>query len=511
MVDTLHSEGTIPHLIIRSDAGTKMGSGHLMRCLALGQAWKDRGGEVQFVTACTNKELLQCLHRENFIVHRLGHLSPAVEDWRFTQHLLTRQPDAWLVLDGYHFGSDYQKQVKRAGYRLMVIDDMNGLPHYYADIVLNQNIYANNLRYSCEPHTTLLLGSKYALLRREFLKWRGWKRTISTVARKVLVTLGGGDPDNVTLKVICALQQVEIEGLQATVLVGSSSLHNQELKSAAESSRVPICLASTNLTMPELMAWADVAVAAGGATSWELALLGTPRLALILADNQAFVAERLGASGAAKNLGWHDSVSSDQIAQTLTQLLQAPDMRAEMCRRAQSLVDGDGAERVLMHLRGRALRIRPVEESDCRLLWEWASEPEVRAFSLSPEKIPWESHRKWFMSKMRDANCFIFIGVDAKDEPVGQVRFDVNQDREAEVDITIGRSRRGHGYGTLLLDMATEQLLRISPVRAVHAFIRPSNNASARAFEKAAFERVGEETVKANKVLHYARVERNGK
>jgi UDP-2,4-diacetamido-2,4,6-trideoxy-beta-L-altropyranose hydrolase len=503
MVDILLSDRTLTQLIIRADASTQMGSGHLMRCLALGQAWEHSGGKVQFVTTCTSKQLLRRLHEENFTVHHLDHPFPDAEDWQFTRKLLAQQPGALLVLDGYHFTSDYQKQVKNAGYRLMVIDDMNNLPHYYADIVLNQNILANNLRYSCEPHTTLLLGSKYALLRREFLKWRGWKRTVPTVARNVLVTLGGGDPDNVTMKVIQALQLVNLPGLQATVLAGSSNPHYRALERAVEVSDVSFRLERDTESMPELIAWADIAIAAAGTTSWELAFMGTPRLTVVLAENQKPIAEGLAQWGAAENLGWHESVSPAEITEALIVLMQATGIRAEMSRCSQDLVDGEGADRVLMHLNREAVRIRTARESDCRLLWEWANEPEARSLSFSSAAILWEDHRRWFTSKLADPNCFIFIGFDDQDGAIGYVRFDINDKCEAVVSINLDRSKRGFGHATQFLRMAIKELTRRTGIRAIHAFIKPDNSASVRTFEKAEFSWVGFENVRANPALHY--------
>ena len=92
------------------------------------------------------------------------------------------------MLDGYHFRPSYQLRVKDSGHPLLVIDDMAHLDHYYADVVLNQNIHAEQLDYSCEPYARMLLGSRYVLLRREFWPWREWQREIPQVAHKVLVT-----------------------------------------------------------------------------------------------------------------------------------------------------------------------------------------------------------------------------------------------------------------------------------------------------------------------------------
>jgi spore coat polysaccharide biosynthesis predicted glycosyltransferase SpsG len=76
-------------LTIRADADFVMGTGHLMRCLALGQAWKDAGGEVVFVTGCQSGELLRRLRDEGFKVHVLNAIYPNPHDWAFTRRILT--------------------------------------------------------------------------------------------------------------------------------------------------------------------------------------------------------------------------------------------------------------------------------------------------------------------------------------------------------------------------------------------------------------------------------------
>jgi len=335
------------HLVIRADASTQIGIGHLMRCLALAQAWKDAGGRVAFITGCQSESLLQRLREEEFNIHLLAHPYPDPEDWDYTKNVLTISPDAWVVLDGYHFDEVYQQQVKQAGHRLLVIDDMAHLKHYHADIVLNQNLHAENSHYSCEPYTHLLLGTPYVLLRREFLAWRGWQREIPETARKVLVTLGGGDPENHTLKVIQALQKMDIPGLEAVVVIGASNPHAGPLEAAAGQGHIPIRLIRDAGNMPDLIAWADVAISGGGSTNWELAFMGLPGVIIVLADNQLSIAGELASAGVAINLGWYAGVTTNEISNTLAQLLAAEGVRVQMSQRGKQLVDGSGGQRVV--------------------------------------------------------------------------------------------------------------------------------------------------------------------
>ncbi|MDH7472936.1 MAG: UDP-2,4-diacetamido-2,4,6-trideoxy-beta-L-altropyranose hydrolase [Anaerolineae bacterium] len=339
-------------LIIRADAGARIGTGHLMRCLALAQGWQDRGGEVLFVSLCESPVLRQRLLDEGIQVISVKDPYPAAGDWKCLSQILNQHPGAWVVVDGYHFDQHYQARIKEAGHPLLVIDDIAHLDHYYADIVLNQNIHATDLQYSCESYTKLLLGTKYVLLRREFLKWQGWNREIPEIARKVLVTFGGADRDNATLKVIEALQQIGVEEIEAVVVVGAVNSHFKELQSAAQNSRIPIRLETTIKNMPELMVWADVAVSAGGSTCWELAFTGLPNLVLVLAENQRLIAKKLHDVGASVNLGWHADLSSVEIAQVLTNLIAEEKQRRLMAEIGQKLVDGNGVSNVLNEISG---------------------------------------------------------------------------------------------------------------------------------------------------------------
>jgi UDP-2,4-diacetamido-2,4,6-trideoxy-beta-L-altropyranose hydrolase len=321
-----------------------------MRCLALAQGWKAQGGQVTFITACQNSDLRQRLSEEGFRVITLERSYPDPADWEVTSQALAAHSDAWVALDGYHFDPAYQHQIKEAEHRLLVIDDMAHLDHYYADVVLNQNINAERLYYSCEPYARLLLGTQYVLLRSEFLAWWGWQRVTTDVAHKVLVTLGGGDPDNQTLKVVQALQRVDVDELEAVVVVGASNPHFRELQSAVRNSRFAIRLVRNVSNMPELMAWADVAVLAGGSTCWEMAFMGLPTVVLVLAENQQGIAAGLDEAGVVLNLGSYTEVSIAQVANTLVGLLEDQGLRRQMSQRGKELVDGLGSERAVKFL-----------------------------------------------------------------------------------------------------------------------------------------------------------------
>lgn len=500
-------------LILRADATVAMGSGHVMRCLALAQAWQDAGGSCLFLMAESTPALKARLREEGVEVISLTVVPGTLEDAEKTSSLGRECGATWAIVDGYQFGPEYQLALKRAGMKLLVVDDNGHAGCYAADLVLNQNAHADkNLYQQRQPDTRLLLGPAYAVLRREFKSWRNWTREIPEVGRRVLVTMGGSDPDNVTLLVIRALGSVAVKDLEANIVIGGSNPHAEAIERASAIFDGVIRLQKNVTGMAGPIAWADVAVSGAGTTIWEMASLGLPAILIDLAENQRPVARRLDQDGAAIHLGSGDEVLPREITDTLEKLLCSAELRSTLSQRSRKLVDGYGASRVIAAMQYPALRLREAEEKDCRLVWEWANDPRVRAASFSQAHISWQEHKAWFADKIRDSRCLILIGENHEGRPVGQVRMDEHSRHEGLINVNIASQFRGAGYGTQLIDLAVQEVFARTGAARVHAFIRPENQASIRAFERSRFTRLGKENVRGYDALHYVRtrdVDRN--
>ncbi len=366
------------NLIIRADATTRIGTGHIMRCIALAQAWQEQGGGITFLSHCDSEALHQRIIDEGFDFIPIEKPCPHPDDLTQTLSVLKRHapclprgilaqwntnsipsgrrlfhwgpmPHApsWLVLDGYHFTSDYQKAIREIGYKLLVIDDMAHLDHYRADILLNQNIHASCLHYSCDRDTVKLLGCEYVLLRREFLKYKDWKREIPEKAKKILVTMGGSDPDNVTLKVVKALNSLNDQDLEVKIVAGPANPNINSLEKELRLSPFTFHLLYNVGNMPELMTWADMAISAGGSTCWEVAFMGLPFLTIVLTDNQTNISRGLCEEGASFDMCWHTELSSEKIALSLLDIIDNRNVRKKYSIAGQQLVDGRGARMVV--------------------------------------------------------------------------------------------------------------------------------------------------------------------
>lgn len=344
---------TMNHLIIRADADTRIGTGHIMRCLALAQAWRGRGGAVTFLSNCDSGNLRRRITDEGFGFVPISKPHPDPGD--LTQTLetiggLTARESGCrprVALDGYHLPPEYHRAIADSGCRLLAIDDEGSADHWYADIILNQNLHARTGLYrSTEPHTRLLAGTQFVLLRQEFLEWAEWKRDIPATAGRILVTMGGSDPDNVSLRVVRALNRLDIPGFEARIVAGPANPHIDVLEEELRRGASGLRLIPSADDMPGLMAWADLAVSAAGSTCWEMAFMRLPAITVVLADNQEMIAEGLDRAGAAVNLGRQADLSVERLVHELKELIGSPARRRRMGDRGRSLVDGRGAYRV---------------------------------------------------------------------------------------------------------------------------------------------------------------------
>jgi UDP-2,4-diacetamido-2,4,6-trideoxy-beta-L-altropyranose hydrolase len=339
-----------PILVFRVDGNAAIGTGHVMRCLALAEAWRERGGAALFISAYRWTALEARLRDAGCDALCPDFVPGSIVDARWTAETARKYGASSIVLDGYHFGADYQQAMKDTGIALLFVDDDGRSGPYSADTVLNQNLYASEDSYrDREAYTQLLLGAKYALLRRDFLTWRRWHRDIPATARNLLVTLGGADAANVTEKIIAVLRRLEMATIRVKILAGAANSHLQTLQEAvAADGRIELLTAVEDVAA--LMAWADVAISAGGSTCWELAFMGLPACVVVLADNQLPVARSLEAAGAAIDVGAWAGATEGKLLDTLGDLIHDPARRRRMSQTGRQIVDGAGARRVAEHL-----------------------------------------------------------------------------------------------------------------------------------------------------------------
>jgi UDP-2,4-diacetamido-2,4,6-trideoxy-beta-L-altropyranose hydrolase len=492
-----------PLLLLRADASPQHGTGHVMRCLALAQAWQDAGGRAMLAAAELPPALAQRLAAEGVDVTRLTAMGGSADDAQTTVDLAGTTDAAWVVLDGYHLGTPMQRAVKAAGRRLLCIDDYGHAGAYVADLVLNQNLGATAEPYAHRAtDTELLLGTRFVLLRREFQAWRTWQRSVALQARRLLVTLGGADPDNVTGRVVETLVALGDDSFEAEVLVGGSFPHLEQLHGLVAGHEDRIKLRANITDMPACMAAADLAIAAGGTTTWERAFMGLPSMTVILADNQIPLAEAAADAGFAVNLGWGRDLNPGHLAMALQSLRNDRATRERMAERGRATVDGRGAERVVQRMLAAMLSLRPATPEDCRRVWEWANDPIARSVSFHSALIPWEDHVRWFSQKLADPASRFLIATDHQGVPIGTSRCD-ERDGRGVISVNLAPAARGRGLGTQLIRRTCMLAWQGFQFNVIDAYIKPGNQASILAFSQAGFAPAGSTTIQEAQALRY--------
>lgn len=496
-----------PRLLVRAEASVELGAGHVMRCMALAKEWNLMGGESVFARHESLPAIDERLRGEGFALESVEGAAGSSIDAERTVTLAGELGAAWVVADGYCFTAQWQEAVKRAGLRLLLWDDYGHAERYSADIVLNQNPSAEPTPYTArQTETELLLGARYTVLRREFVSTAesledGRRHDPSTP--RVLVTLGGTDPPNVTSRIVAALGH--LDNVDAVVVAGSGNPHVEMLRQQISTMSGRVQLRQGVTDMADLMKQADLAIAAGGTTALELAACGVPSLLVVLAENQRLPARHLVDAGVAALLDDDILASSVACAAAIEDLAGDCDRRRRMGGAGRKMFDGLGGRRVVTKMRAVSMRekLRLVDEHDSRMLWDWANSPEVRSVSFSSEPIPRDRHEAWFEARLNDPECVFFVAEGENGKPLGQVRFEIEAGA-ALISVCLAPDCRGLGLGPVVISAGVDRLFSARPdVSRIDAWIKPGNTASLRAFEIADFTDRGEGTFSGHVAQHF--------
>ncbi|OIQ88342.1 UDP-2,4-diacetamido-2,4,6-trideoxy-beta-L-altropyranose hydrolase [mine drainage metagenome] len=471
----------------RVDASATIGSGHLMRCLALADKLQEHGDVILFVVRAA-EQTWQALPRQYHLA--VVTLPESAADWardaEETRAALAifGSPD-WLVIDHYGLGSEWEAAMRDFCGRIFVIDDIGR--HHDCDLLLDQNVLNNpeSYRDRVPAHCRRLLGPGYALLRREFREARARLRHRDGSVRRVLISFGGSDPTGETEKAIEGFLAAGLDGVMADVVLGPANPRAAEIKQKFGTHPRVHLIPHTDHMAAEMLG-ADLAISAGGVSMWERACLGLPSIVITAADNQMKGAEWLAAQGGHLLLGESAVVAAQDIAEALCCLAGNSQLRTLFARTGAALVDGCGSERVAHRLLGGRIILRRVTTADCDMIYIWRNAEVNRRYSGDERPFHIEAHRQWFACMTADPSQIMLIG-EADIGPVGVLRFDLD-DTEAVVSIYLVPGQHGMGWGEALLDSGAVWLRTHLPeITTVHARVKSGNQASLAVFGRAGY------------------------
>lgn len=490
-------------IVFRVDASLAIGIGHVMRCRTLAAALQKKGAHIRFITRAHVGHLADMLVRDGFTTTLLP--QPArienkgndyaawlgvsqQEDADQTIVALENQQCDCLIVDHYGLDQAWEAQLRPHTRKLMAIDDLANRPHE-CDMLLDQNYtVAGQERYLAwvPEHCQLLLGTRYALLRPEYAQYRETMVPRAGEIKRLLVSMGGADNANITGKILAALSAAQLVHLEVDVVIGSNFIHTAGVTKQANA-RPHIHIYGPRPHLADLMAKADLAIGAGGATTWERLYMGLPSLVMSIAENQVPACEALASSGLIRYMGNAHDLDVAAIESALLEALAGVRQLRALAKANQALVDGRGASRVAEALNptlAANLTMRPANANDVLTYFAWVNDPAVRSSAINSEPIDMTAHLEWFGNRLMDGNSHLYV-LEAGDLPVGQVRFE-RHGAEVTIDYSLDVLVRGRGWAGQLVKLGIEAL-NISQPTLIKAFVKPENIASAATFIRLGF------------------------
>lgn len=331
--------GTLQTIVFRVDSSSQIGSGHLMRCLTLANQLKDRY-EIVFISRDLEGNLNELVHKNGVELICLSRATSGGDLKGYEQGLtVTQEVDAEetksivknykvkvLIVDSYAIDEKWESFIRPYVEKIMVIDDLANRKHD-CDILLDQNYYENmETRYDglVPSHCKLLLGPQYALLREEFYEAGKNIRQRNGSINNILVFFGGSDLTNETMKALRAIEKLPFQNIIINVIVGGSNPHKQIIKD--------FCSQHINMKyhcqidyIAKLMNEADLAIGAGGATTWERCFLGLPTIVVAIAENQIVGTEYCHRQKIISYIGKKENITVDLLHENLDGLLNNPE------------------------------------------------------------------------------------------------------------------------------------------------------------------------------------------
>jgi UDP-2,4-diacetamido-2,4,6-trideoxy-beta-L-altropyranose hydrolase len=252
-----------------------------------------------------------------------------------------------VVLDGYHFNTEYQQAIKNKGCKLVVIDDLHSW-HQVADVIINHAEGVPPSAYSKEDYTTLCLGLDYVLLRKPFLNAKHSAKKITAV-KKVFISMGAADVNNITQKFTEALLQIKgIEEIH--LMLGAINPNLKQIEKLIEENKHINIKQHFNISadeLAELLKQCDVSICPASSISLESCAIGIGLISGYTAENQLGNLLGMEKRKTLINFGDMNLLTVDEIKQRLSSVFIHPEQLNELIENQAKMIDGKSPERLL--------------------------------------------------------------------------------------------------------------------------------------------------------------------
>jgi UDP-2,4-diacetamido-2,4,6-trideoxy-beta-L-altropyranose hydrolase len=332
--------------IIRTDASSQIGMGHLMRCFGLAEALRARNFKVVFAVKNHLDYLSEKIRKNGYKVEFIPRGFNNRQDADLLVNYIAKYRPSIVITDSYSIDNPYLKRIKDAGCILVSLSRLSR-NDLYSDLIINYSLGISRQDYSkkAKPGARLLLGPKYFLLRKEFLNVIRRKKIKKNRRIKLLVSLGGSDASKIVLKILKGLS-VFRDKICLNVVIGPAYKLASRIKTIARKEFTGSKIYTNPPRISKLMSEADLAITGAGITCYELAYLGVPNIIMAIAGNQKSNLENFTKKRLAIGLGEACRVNKADIREAAGRLIRSKRLRDLISIKGRGLVNGKGAEMV---------------------------------------------------------------------------------------------------------------------------------------------------------------------
>ncbi len=436
-------------VFFRADAGPRIGYGHFIRTLALADMLKDEFDCTFFTQSPTDYQKMEA--------QSICPLIPLPSDEsKFSLFLSYLRGDEIVVLDNYFFTSDYQMAIKERGCRLVCIDDVHDR-HFYADVIINHGIEDYSL-YDAEDYTRFFMGGKWALLRSPF---RRRDESIERNDNHWVITFGGSDPNNLTLKYVNYLRS-RIPNCRISLLLGDGYAFFDEVEQIPH---VTIYCRQSAEQVAALFRSARYVICSASSVCYEALACGCLVSAGFYVDNQKDFYYQLVDSGMISPLG--DLRKGELIL----------DIESTSCGTLDFTRIADSYRLLFGALRYEVVPYPRMTHAQSCTTWECRNKSEIRMWMTNPNPFDFSSHSA-FVESLRDHETKLYFSFFDGERFVGSYDFvDIKSGFTAEHGLFVNPDAQGKGVASMM-EILMDGEIRKRGVKTILAEVLKHNEKS---------------------------------
>ncbi len=479
------------HIAFRVDCSSKIGSGHLMRCLNLGKRIKKKNNKIYFLVKksdylkINNKLILQNKFLPVFIGKEENEFSRN-SDVNATLKICRKKKIDTIIVDNYKIDYKWEKKIKKKINKLIVIDDLANRKHF-CDILIDHNYVKNfSLRYNnlVNKDCIKLLGPKYCLLDDSF---KNKNQFFSNNAKRIFIFFSTVFKPRLFNLITHVLSRKEFKNLKIDYVVGN--LDKKKISKFKKTLPKNFNLLTKKKNLYNTMKKSSFAIGSGSTNTWERINMALPSIVFCIAPNQKRICNFLNEKKIIKYLGSDKNYSKRKFYSAIRFMINNFKKQKTIAIENKHLIDGNGARRINFFISKNEINkftLKKIKNSDADLLFMWINDPKVRQNSFLVKKISYQKHKIWLKKKLLKKKS-IFLKLIVNGVPVGQIRFD-NKKKFYYVDYSIDDAFRNLGFGKLIIKESIKKYIKKN--KKVRADVKKTNLNSIKIFQSLNFDEI---------------------